>query len=199
LLAFVRHPHADTVTEKALSKALVPLTATHWSAFVDAIELWTYVGTVGPVACILVPFLHNLEIEKSADMWRLAFERWDTWDYGSGGNEGHLFAPSVCSFDFPVSMHYALLPLAEVQAEEARLMEGIATVEQEWFTDVTELLTYRNRLSSRLRLVRHGLAIRNAPPDGVVDPLPPNIEPDSDFAKFRYRFHDVNAQRGQER
>ncbi|MEZ0188441.1 hypothetical protein AB9X41_04315 [Ralstonia solanacearum] len=199
LLAFARYPHADTVAEKSLSMALAQLTATHWSAFVDAIELWTYVGTAGPVADILVAFLHQVGAEKSADMWRLAFERWDKWDYGSSGKDEHLLAPSVCSFDFPVSMHYALLPLEEVQAEEARLLDGIATIEQEWFTDVTELTTFRNRLSSRLRLVRHGLAIRNTPPEGVVDPLPPSIEPDSEFAKVRYRFYDVNAPRRQER
>lgn len=195
--ALVRYPYADTVVEQALSMALVQLTATHWSAFVNSIELWTYAGTVGPVARILVPFFHELGIEKSADMWRLAFERWDNWDYGSGGKGEHLLAPSVCSFDFPVSMHYALLPLEEVQAEEARLQEKIETVEQKWFTDVTELTTFRNRLSSRMRLVRHGLAIRNAPPEDAVDPLPPSIEPESEFAKVRYRFYDVNAPRGQ--
>jgi hypothetical protein len=84
--------------------------------------------------------------------------------------------------------------LDEVRAEEGKLLEGIATVERKWFTDLSALVTYRNRLSSRLRLVQHGLAIRNPPPEGA-DPLPPRIEPDSEFAEFRYRFFDVYAQR----
>lgn len=192
LLDFARYPKAETVAEKALSEALMQLTAAHWSAFVDAVELWTYAGTAGPVANILVPFLHGLGDEKSADMWRLAFERWNKWDYGRDEKNKHLSAPSICSFDFPVAMYYALLPLEEALAEETRLLEGIATIEQNWFTDLSELVTYRNRLSSRLRLVQHGFAIRN-PPSGGANVLPPCIEPDSEFAKVRYQFFDVSA------
>jgi hypothetical protein len=196
LLDFARYPHADTVTEKALFEALAQLTAAHWSAFVDAVELWTHAETAGAVAKILVPFLHALGNEKSADMWCLAFERWNKWDYGRDEKNKRLLAPSACSFDFPVAMHYALIPLDEALAEEARLLEDIATVEQKWFTDLLELVTYRNRLSSRLRLVQHGLAIRNPPPESEgVYALPPCIEPDSEFAKVRYRFFDVNASR----
>lgn len=191
---FARYPQADTVAEKALSEVLAQLTAAHWSDFVDAVELWTYAGTAGPVAKVLVPFLHAFGNERSADMWRLAFERWNKWDYGRDEKDKHLLAPSACSFDFPVAMYYALLPLDEAQAEEARLLEGIATVEQKWFTDFSELVTYRHRLSSRLRLVQHGFAIRNPPPGGA-QPLPPRIEPDSDFAEVRYRFVDVSAPR----
>lgn len=192
LLDFAHYPQAETVAEKALSEALTQLPPVHWSAFVDAVELWTYAGTAGPVANILVPFLHRLGSEKSVDMWRLAFERWNKWDYGCDEKDKHLSAPSACSFDFPVAMHYALLPLDEAQAEEARLLEGIATVEQKWFTDFSKLVTYRNRLSSRLRLVQHGFAIRNPPPEGA-NALPPCIKPDSEFAEFRYRFFDASA------
>lgn len=127
-------------------------------------------------------------------MWRLAFERWNKWDYGRDEKNKYLSAPSVCSFDFPVAMYYALLPLDEAQAEEARLLEGIATVEQKWFTDLSQLMTYRNRLSSRLRLVQHGFAIRNPPPGGA-NALPPCIEPDSEYAEVRYQFFDVSAPR----
>lgn len=48
LLDFARYPKAETVAEKALSEALTQLTVAHWSAFVDAVELWTYAGTAGP-------------------------------------------------------------------------------------------------------------------------------------------------------
>lgn len=195
LLDFARYPQLDTVAEKALSEALALLAPAHWSAFVDAVELWTYSGTAGPVAKILVPFLHVLGNEKSADMWRLAFERWNKWDYGRQEEHNHLSAPSSCSFDFPVAMHYALLPLDEAKAEENRLLQGIANVEQKWFSDLSELVTYRNSLSSRLRLVQHGFAIRNPPPEGA-NALPPRIKPDSRFAEVRYRFFDVSARRG---
>ncbi|MBU9581093.1 hypothetical protein KTE26_21910 [Ralstonia mannitolilytica] len=127
LLDFARYPHLDTVAERALSETLTQLTPAHWAAYVNAVELWTHAPTAAPVAKILVPFFEALGEERSADMWRLAFERWDRWDYGSHEKGQHLLAPSACSFDFPVAMHYAFLPLAEVQAEEARLQESIST------------------------------------------------------------------------
>lgn len=191
---FAHYPQADNVAEKALSGVLTQLTAAHWADFVDAVELWTHAGTAGPVANILVPFLDTLGNEKSSDMWRLAFTRWNKWDYSRDERDKYLFAPSACSFDFPVAMYYALLPLDEAQAEENKLLEGIAAVEQKWFTDFSELVTYRNRLSSRLRLVQHSFAIRNPPAEGA-DPLPPCIEPDSEFSEVRYRFFDVSAPR----
>jgi hypothetical protein len=191
---FAQYPQADNVAEKALSEALTQLTAAHWADFVDAVELWTHAGTAGPVANILIPFLNAMGKERSADMWRLAFARWDKWDYCSDDRDKHLFAPSACSFDFPVAMYYTFLPLDEAQAEMAKLLEGIAAVEQKWFTNFSELVTYRNRLSSRLRLVQHSFTIRNPPPGGI-NSLPPCIEPDSEFSEVRYRFFDVSAPR----
>ncbi|RYZ92505.1 MAG: hypothetical protein EOP06_04090 [Proteobacteria bacterium] len=192
LLDFVRYPQADSVATGALSEALIQLTPAHWDAFVDAVELWTYAGTSGSVAKILVPFLHALGDKKSSDMWRLAFERWDKWNYGDGEEDKQLHSPSVCSFDFPVAMHYALLPLEQVDAERVKLLQEILKAEEKWFSSFQDLITYRNRLSSRLRLVQHGLAIRNSPLGGT-NALPPSIEPESEFAKFRYRFFDVSA------
>jgi hypothetical protein len=194
LLDFARYPKTDTIAEKVLSEALIQLTPTHWSAFVDAVELWTYEGTARSVSNILAPFLHALGREKSVEMWRFVFERWNKWDYDHDDTDKHLSAPSVCSFDYPVAMHYALLPLHEAQAEKTKLLESIATIEQKWFTDLSELATYRNRLSSRLRLVQHGLAIRNSPPESAGRP-PPRIQHDNEFTEVRYRFFDVSAWR----
>ncbi|MBZ9666068.1 hypothetical protein H3221_015045 [Pseudomonas sp. LMG 31766] len=184
----VHYPHVGAVAEKALPKALAELGAVHWADFLDAIELWTYAGTVQPVANILNAFQDALKDGASSEMWRLAFLRWDKWDYGQ--DEGkHLHAPAVCSFDYPVAMYYACLPLEEAQSERERLLEGIANVEQKWFTDVSALITYRNCLSSRLRLVQHGLSIRSRL---ATTALPPAIEPESEFLAVRYRYFDVN-------
>lgn len=91
-------------------------------------------------------------------------------------------------------MYYTLLSLDEAQAEVTKLLEGIAAVEQKWFTNFSKLLTYRNRLSSRLRLVQHSFTIRNSPEGGINSP-PPCIEPDNEFSEVRYRFFDVSASR----
>jgi len=65
----------------------------------------------------------------------------------------------------------------------------IETVEQKWFNSVTDLVTERNRLKSRLRLVQHGIDLAN----GSAQALPPPIQPDVDlYARTRYHYHDVN-------
>ncbi|MFW0890127.1 UNVERIFIED_CONTAM: hypothetical protein MKS84_25960 [Pseudomonas sp. JL1] len=189
IFGLVQYPHKGTVAEKVLPKALAELSATRWADFLDAIELWTYAGTVEPVTNIFTAVHHALGSAKSAEMWYLAFLRWDKWDYGHDESDKHLHAPAVCSFDYPVAMYYACLPLDEVEYEQARLLEDIASVEQKWFTDLSALLTYRNRLSSRLRLVEHGLAIRS---QLTSTALPPSIEPESKFLAVRYRYFDVN-------
>jgi hypothetical protein len=184
----VRYPHAGTVAERALPKALAQLNAAHWADFLDAIELWTYAGTVEPVANILAAFQGDLDGAPALEMWQLAFSRWDKWDYGHEDKDKHLHAPTVCSFDYPVAMYYACLPLDEAQSERARLLGDIASVEQRWFPDVSALVTYRNRLLSRLRLVEHGIAIRG---QLATTALPPAIEPESEFLAVRYRYFDV--------
>lgn len=191
MLELARYPQGNTAFEFALGHAFAKLTATHWSAYVDAVELWTHAGTVAPVANMLLNFYNIVGEENSRAMWLYAFNRWDDWDYGSREPHGHLSAPTVCSFDFPVAMYYASIPLGEAKTAEANLKREIENVEQKWFSDESALLSYRNRCSSRLRLVQHGLAIREKQAMGI-GALPPPIEPDSEFSKIRYRFFDTN-------
>lgn len=192
ILDLARYPHEDTVTESALPIALAQLNSTHWAAFIDAIELWTLARTANAVARLLVPFLQAMGAEESREMWRLAFTRWDNWDYGRNEARVGLTAPSICSFDFPVSVYYASLPECEIKSEIERLQVKIACIEQTWFPDVISLLNERNRLSSRLRLVQHALTLLNPPSEGP-QALPPAINPESEFAEFRYKFYDVHA------
>lgn len=86
-------------------------------------------------------------------------------------------------------MYYASLQIHDRLAEESKLQEAIETVEQEWFNSATELVTERNRLKSRLRLVQHGIALAN----GSDQALPPPIQPDADlYVQARYHYRDIN-------
>lgn len=194
LCDFVKYPKPDTVAVKAMSMVLPQLGTAHWPAFINAVELWTYSPTAAPVASMLTPLANHLGTEKSAEMWKLAFERWDKWDYGSSESEKNLFAPTACSFDFPVAMYYALQPIEETVAEEARLELAIATVERQWFSSSSELVTARNRLLSRLRLLQHSSKIRKS--SEPVEALPPPVQAESEFAAIRYRFFDSQSGRG---
>ena len=81
------------------------------------------------------------------------------------------------------------MPAAERDALERELQEDIFHVEQRWFSSESKLCTERNRQASRLRLVRHGSALAA----GSADALPALVQPDSEYAEVRYRYHDVNA------
>ena len=122
-------------------------------------------------------------------MWDSAHKVWSGWGYGKHEGDSAMFAPSACALDFPVAMYYASMQSNERSAEESKLKEAIDKVEQEWFTSVTELVTERNRLKSRLRLVQHGTALAK----GSGRALPPPIQADADhYAETRYHYHDVN-------
>jgi hypothetical protein len=192
LQAFYKYPQGGSVSEGALAGALARLQATHWADFVAAVQLWMHAGTVVPVANILIGFYQQVGDPGAREMWSLAFQRWDQWNYGREEPNTYMFAPSGCSFDFPVVMHYANLPPPEATTEEQRLAGAIESIEHEWFSSESELITHRNRLLSRLRLVRHGQALASG---ATAEPLPPSVQPDGEYSALRYRYFDVNSAR----
>ncbi len=190
LRALYKHPQGATITTKALPCALARVPCTHWADFVAAVQLWTQQETAVAVANILIDFYRMVGEQKAREMWSLAFQRWNQWDYGSAEGDAYMFAPSACSFDFPVAMHYASLPPTDVAAEEQRLVRVVESVELEWFTSQSDLISRRNRLLSRLRLLRHGQALAAG---ATVEPLPPSVRADGEYAALRYRWFKVGA------
>jgi len=196
LRALYKHPQGRRLSESALSAALARLDGSKWAGFVDGVELWTHAQTAAPVANILVSFYHASGESAAREMWKLAFRRWDDWDYDSADSKTHMSSPSACSFDFPVAMYYANIPEQEAQSEQERLASAVECIEQEWFSSLSELMTQRNRLLSRLRLVRHGRALGGGT---TAEALPQPPEPDGEYASLRFHYHDVNAVRPRER
>jgi hypothetical protein len=86
-------------------------------------------------------------------------------------------------------MYYAHLAAMELASNEAKLADQVHNIEQRWFSSELEVCTERNRLASRLRLVRHGQAIAG----GSEQAMPPRVQADSEYAAVRYRFFDVDA------
>ena len=193
LQAYYKHLRGNTVSEQALSISLGHLEARHWADFISAVRLWTLRGAAESMANILVPFHQAVgDLTTAKDMWFLAFQRWSQWDYGHEESGMHMFSPAACSFDFPVAMYYAHLPPEEVAVEEAKLIEALASVEQQWFSSSSDLITHRNRLLSRLRLVCHGKALASGT---TKEALPVPIQPDGEYAASRYHYFDVNLPR----
>lgn len=188
LHALYEHPETGSGESRALADALTKLGEPQWKDFISALGLSTSRGAAESTADILAHVSNKLGSLNTQSIWSNAFERWDAWDYGKEDGHFYLGSPQVCAFDFPVSMYYALMPSAERHTLEQELYSAIVHIEQQWFSSESELCSERNRLASRLRLIRHG----NALATGGRDALPPPVQPDSEYAEVRYRYHDVN-------
>lgn len=185
--ALFKFPGNNSSLDAALASVLGKLTQAHWTAFFRALSLSYSHRAAAPVADILIPFTKSGNAIEKNLMWATAYQVWSDWDYGKHEGDSAMFAPAACALDFPIAMYYASLQSHDRLAEESKLHKAIETVEQAWFNSVTELVTERNRLKSRLRLVQHGIALA----DGSDQALPPPIQPDADlYVQARYHYHD---------
>ncbi|WOD16994.1 hypothetical protein [Paraburkholderia kirstenboschensis] len=187
--ALLRAPYSGSLMCIALPKALASLQMSHWTAFVSAVNLSYSKRSAEPIASIMATFAQEVEESAASAMWSMCFDRWTNWNYGKNEHQVYLFAPATCAFDYPVAMYYSQMPSHERDDFEAALTLSVNTIEQQWFNSSTDLITERNRLLSRLRLVVHGRKLA----DGDAELLPPEIQPPSDYARVRYSYHDVQA------
>lgn len=187
--ALFKYPGNNQSLNAALGAVLHQLTQEHWTSFFKALSLSYSHRAASPVANILIQFSQSAGTAQRDLMWSISHQVWSTWDYGKDESQRAMFAPVACALDFPVAMYYAGQPLIKLTEEERNLGTAIDSVEQQWFDSATDLITERNKLKSRLRLVQHGMALAN----GSTQMLPPPIQPDADlYACTRYHYHDVN-------
>lgn len=188
LNATYEYPEASSAQARAaLAEALVQLDEPQWRDLIEAVALSTSRGSPEGLADILNQVAGQLGDSKTQPFWDAAFARWDAWDYGKSHAQ-FLSSPNACSFDFPVAMYYARLPAQQRLAEEVRLQQEIASIEQRWFANESQLCSERNRFASRLRLVRHGTVLAA----GGNHALPGPVRVDSEYAEVRYRYHNVD-------
>lgn len=184
LQATYEHLTAGTEYNQALAEALTQLAEPQWRDFIFALAPSKSQSSAESVATILIYVASKLNSAQAQKIWMIAFERWDDWDYGRGERYYHLGSPQVCAFDFPVAKYYSHMPTEERNTLEQGLQAEILYIEQRWFSSESELCTERNRLASRLRLVRHGSNLAA----GSADTLPAPAQPDSEYAEVRYRW-----------
>jgi len=175
---------------RVLGRVLANLDEGRWEAVIKAFALG-YTGRMAePVAHVLIEFSQLAHADKTAAFWKLAFQHWDALDYRSEEKKSHMFSPVATSLDFPVSMYYSQRPAAELDVEQARLSGELKEVEQKRYESASDLVTERNRILSRLRLLKHGRAIANKAANGLPEPVAP--EPDR-YSQIKYHYHDHAA------
>lgn len=187
MIALYKYPQQEELPLAALANALTQLTPDHWTSFVDSLSLSYSRQAAQPVCNILSSFERLRGAKAALPMWKAAFRRWEEWDYGSKDPNFFLGAPISCALDFPVSMYYSALSATQRSMEEVLLQKTVDEIETMWFPDISQLVTERNRLLSRLRLVKHGSSLAG----GTGHILPPSVQPIDDYTRIRYHYHDV--------
>ncbi|MEQ3637252.1 MAG: hypothetical protein ABNH30_12735 [Thalassolituus sp.] len=187
--ALFRYPGRNASLDSALAAVLGQLSPDHWRSFFEALPLDYSHRIAAPTTNILVPFANSGDEEAKALMWSTAYQVWSDWDYGIHADSNAMFAPAACALDFPVALHYATFGADRLKEERKRLESAIETLEQQWFNTLTELVTERNRLKSRLRLVLHGAKLAN----GSDEALPQPVQSPDLYSQARYRYHDING------
>ncbi|MCY1165776.1 hypothetical protein D9M73_56870 [compost metagenome] len=184
LEAWHKYPSGTTLLDEALADALTQLPHERWNEFVNAIQLGTYRGSAQSYFDILRRFAASMGEAGAKPMWEFAFRRWDTWNYGKGEEHNFMSAPAACALDYPVCMYYSQQPAQMLADLEAELATAVDNIEQlEWFPSESAVITERNRLLSRLRLVGHARAIAA----GEAPPLAASITQD-EYSVIRYRY-----------
>lgn len=183
--AFIGHPGGYLVLETALASVLPELGVEHWDIFLKALDLDYSQRGAAPFANLMIRFGRTAGDQPFGKMCHMAYQIWDKWDYRDSDSQSFMFAPRACSLDFPVAMAYAGQSAEYLASEEARLIEAIDSLENQWFDSSSALLDERYRLMSRLRLLRHGVEIKN----GSKNALPQKIEQDGHpYYQARYAF-----------
>lgn len=184
LEALHKYSSGMTLLDEALADALPQLEQERWQEFVDAIPLDIYRGAALPYFEILRRFAAGVGAAGAKPMWELAFRRWDAWNYGKGEERDFMADPAPCALDYPVCMYYSQQPAQTLADLEHELATAVENIEQlEWFPSESAVITERNRLLSRLRLVRHARATTGA----SVHTLPPPMTHD-EYSLVRYRY-----------
>lgn len=172
----------------ALTKVLKDLEPTQWKDFLSALSLGH--RNAEALAKILAAFAIEVDSFKARPMWGAAFEIWNAWDYERDDPQHCMFAPLASGLDFPVVMYYANLPVHELNALQSSLMRDEAKLEECWFDSLTTLISERNRLLSKLRLIKHAKAVVL----GNSEQMPPAVGDGIDgYARIRYMYYDVHA------
>ncbi|PAJ78282.1 hypothetical protein [Burkholderia ubonensis] len=189
--ALLRVPQSGSLMTRVLPNVLASLDVPQWEAFIAAVSLNYSKMAAEPMAAIMLAFEQATTASAALSMWTICFKRWSGWDYGRSEEQTYLFSPAACALDYPVAMYYSKMPSQQRDDLERTLALSIETIEQQWFKSATELITERNRLLSRQRLVEHGRRLAS----DYAEPLPPAIQQPDAYTSIRYSYLDVQASR----
>ena len=163
--AFNQDPIRFPALQPALGKALAQAPEYAWTSYVESISLyaWPLNGpTYGQqsrldgrqsVAVCLRAFREAATPEQRCRLWRLAYTRWQQWNFGLHSSSEHYLGSIVGSeLDYAIAAHAAeCLNTSERDALLASLVKEANDIELRWHQSISDLRSSRNSFLSRMQ------------------------------------------------
>lgn len=167
---FNRYPVRFPIMQKALGKALAASSESALTEYVESISLSTdYTEGRTLVAECLREFCHQSDRGHRQILWRVAYKRWDEWNFREGDKDAHLFKIYGCELDYAI-VAFTLECMTGEEIEDAmeKVRGKLQTIEQYWFRDISDLKTVWNRYLSQFQPFAHAAHVIVTPSDWLV-------------------------------
>jgi hypothetical protein len=154
--ALNRFPGRYPLIQAALGCTLAHCVDERLRAYVDSVHLFPNVaGSRDAIGACLHAFTMSASPERRRLMWTLAFERWSSWNFGVVEGQ-HMFQIAWSDFDYAIVAYCLECIDEEARRKQQRaLVLDISTAENCWHRSLSDYLTERNRLLSRVQPYVH--------------------------------------------
>jgi len=158
--AFVAHPYRATQIQPAIGRALAGADVIAMQGYLDGIYVqasWLGRSEVG--AC-LEAFASRVPLDRRQSAWRLAFARWQRWNFGAHENLSRLTAISQSNLDFAIVGYVAeCLSGQEREAYANGCLITLKNTELRWHQSQQPFMEDSYRIMSRYQpFAQAGLA-----------------------------------------
>jgi hypothetical protein len=156
LAAFNKYPIRFPLLQNSLGLALATMRPEAMAAYVNAVSMSSGLSCRNVMADCFINFRSVASIEQQRQLWKLAFDRWSSWNFG-GDSDGVLLGIKTCPLDFAVIAHISEgMTSEERSAELTRLENEALEIETQWHLDISQCRMAHNRLLSRFHYIATG-------------------------------------------
>jgi hypothetical protein len=156
LAAFNKYPIRFPLLQNSLGLALATMRPEAMAAYVNAVSMSSGLNCRNVMADCFINFRSAASSEQQRQLWKLAFDRWTSWNFG-GDSDGVLLGIKMCPLDFAVIAHISEgMTSEERSAELTRLANEALEIEIQWHRDISQCRMAHNRLLSRFHFIATG-------------------------------------------
>jgi hypothetical protein len=188
LAVFARHSVRHGPVQAPLGAALALVSPLAVEAYVGSIDLQVG-GSVSRnnVTACLRAFRVKANAPRQAHMWKVAFERWDRWNFGLDNAETLVSGLKRSDLDFAVVGHAVALSAYERSRKLERLRDQLVTHDNVWHRSHIEMLSHWFRVLSKMQPFAHADHVLGSGGDWLaIDAAHLPYEPENPYIRLRY-------------